>query len=72
LGAVGLLQGQSTEGNQHGGVYCVGIVEEDTNDLLDRFVVSSIECSGVVWFGGVLEFGTIGGVLPGVWGMFRS
>jgi len=26
----------------------------------------------VVWFRDALDFGTIGGALPGMWGMFRS
>ncbi len=42
LGAVSLLGGQSAKGNHHGGVHSASIVEEDANDLLDTFLVSSI------------------------------
>jgi len=49
----------------------MGLVEVDANDLLYAFAVSSSKCSCVVGFRGVLDFGTIGGVLPGMWGMFR-
>jgi len=50
----------------------MGIVKKDTNDFLYMFALSSIEgCSGVR-FRGILGFGTIGGALPGVGGMFRA
>jgi len=71
LHAVSLLGGKGTKGNQHGGVNCTGIIQEDTNNFLDTFAISSIKGSGVVWGRGILDFGTITGVLPSVWGMLR-
>ncbi len=70
LGAVGLFGGQGAKGNEHGRVHSMGIVEEDTNDFLDTFSVSSIKRGGVVRFRGVLDFHTISGALPGMGGMF--
>ncbi len=32
--------------------------------------ISSIKGSGVVWCWGILDFGTITGALPSMWGMF--
>ncbi len=70
LGAVGLLGGQGAKGNEHGRVQSMGVVEEDTNDFLETFVVGSIKHGGVVRFRGVLDFCAISGVLPGMGGMF--
>jgi len=72
LHAVSLLGGKGTKGNQHGGVNCMGVIqEEDTNNFLDAFAISSIKGSGVVWCRGTLDFGTKTGALPSVWGMLR-
>ncbi len=50
----------------------MGIVKKDTNDFLYKFAIGSIEGCSVVGFRGILGFGTIGGVLPGVGGMFGA
>jgi len=71
-GAGSLLGGKGTKGNQHGGVNCMGIIQEDTNNFLDAFAIVSIKGSSVVWCRGILDFGTITGVLPSVWGMLRT
>ncbi len=49
----------------------MGIVEEDTNNFLGVLAISSIKGSGVVRCWGILDFGTITGVLPSVRGMLR-
>jgi len=71
LHAVSLLGGKGTKGNQHGGVNCTGIVEEDTNNFLD---ICNQQHQGqwCGWCWGILDFGAITGVLPSVWDMLRA
>jgi len=65
-----LLCGQGSKHDQHGGIHGLHIIEEDTNDFLHMFAIGSIKGSCVVRFRGVLDFGAIGGSLPGMQQMF--
>jgi len=68
LGAGGLLGGQGAKRDKHGRIHSMGIVEEDTNDFLDTFVVGSIKHGSVVRVRGELDFCAIIGALPCMWG----
>jgi len=50
----------------------MSVVQEHAHDLLDSFGVGGIKDQGHGGLVSVLDFGTIVGFLPGVWGMLRS
>jgi len=67
------LGGKGAKGNKHSGSTAwLCIVEENTDVLLNVFTVSSIKCTHVVRIQGVLDFCTIGWLLPSMWCMFGS
>ena len=70
LGSFGLLGGKFADGGEESRINRASIEEECTEYLEDASFVSGIDGIGVVGQEGVLGFGPVGGLLPGVWGVF--
>ena len=63
---------EGAKGNDHGGINGNGVIENCANYLLHEVNGLWGQQGGVVVFGGVLDFGAIGGGFPGMWGILRA
>ena len=72
FGALGLSFSDGTKGNEHGDVDSNCIVEEIPEDLLNKADGVWKNRGGVVEIVRILDFGTIGGMRPGVEGILSA
>ncbi len=70
LSAVGMVSGEGAQCSEQRAVNGAGIVEQDPNDFLYPLLVSDIQGRGSVGWLGVLDFGTVHGLLPCKWAVF--
>ena len=66
LGAVGLLGGKRADGGEEGRIDGSGVEEEGSEDFLHAFGVFGVKGGRGVGSRGVLRFGSVVGLLPGV------
>ena len=69
FGALGLVCSYGTEGDEHGDVNGDRIIEESTDNMLNKADSIWWKCGGVFDIVHVLDFGAIGGMRPGVGGI---
>ncbi len=67
LGGVGLCGSDRAKSDQHSAVDSHGVVEKSAGDLLDKPHLFLQERSAVIRVVSILDFGAIGGLVPGVW-----
>ena len=67
LGGVGLCGSDRAKSDQHSAVDSHGVVEKSAGDLLDKPHLFLQERRAVIRVVSILDFGAIGGLVPGVW-----
>jgi hypothetical protein len=61
-----LFCGNGAKGDKHGGIYCQAVIEERSDGLLNGADLGSWSEFGVVWFGCILDRGSVDWSVPTV------